>query len=125
MIRINPYPPNFNKTPAKIIDPETGASTWALGSHKWKKYTGNFTKKAKINIKYNTILIKEKEKYLQDKKNLKWPLYKKTKKRPINKGREAVTVYIIIYTLACNRSGWYPHPKINTIVGSKENSNST
>jgi hypothetical protein len=26
-IRNKPYPPNFNKTPAKIIDPETGAST--------------------------------------------------------------------------------------------------
>lgn len=30
----NPYPPNFSKTPAKIIEPETGASTWALGNHK-------------------------------------------------------------------------------------------
>jgi hypothetical protein len=27
-IRTNPYPPNFNKIPAKIIDPATGASTW-------------------------------------------------------------------------------------------------
>ena len=25
--RIRPQPPNFNKTPAKIIEPETGAST--------------------------------------------------------------------------------------------------
>lgn len=25
--RIKPYPPNFSKTPAKIIDPATGAST--------------------------------------------------------------------------------------------------
>jgi hypothetical protein len=25
--RRKPYPPNFNKTPAKIIEPETGAST--------------------------------------------------------------------------------------------------
>ena len=25
--RNNPYPPSFNNTPAKIIDPETGAST--------------------------------------------------------------------------------------------------
>jgi len=32
--RIIPYPPNFNRTPAKIIDPATGASTWALGSHR-------------------------------------------------------------------------------------------
>lgn len=29
-----PYPPNFNKRAAKIIDPATGASTWALGSHR-------------------------------------------------------------------------------------------
>jgi hypothetical protein len=33
LIRIIPYPPNFNKIPAKIIDPPTGASTCALGSH--------------------------------------------------------------------------------------------
>jgi len=32
--RIKPYPPNFNNTPAKIIDPDTGASTCAFGSHK-------------------------------------------------------------------------------------------
>ncbi len=50
-IRINPYPPNFNKTPAKIIEPETGASTWALGNHKWTTYMGIFTKKAKIKQK--------------------------------------------------------------------------
>jgi hypothetical protein len=25
---------------AKIMDPAIGASTWALGSHKWKPYTG-------------------------------------------------------------------------------------
>ena len=31
--RTKPYPPSFNKTPAKIIDPPTGASTWALGNH--------------------------------------------------------------------------------------------
>ena len=33
-----PYPPNFNNRPAKIIEPPTGASTWALGNHWWKKY---------------------------------------------------------------------------------------
>lgn len=32
--RRSPYLPSFNKTPARIIDPATGASTWALGSHK-------------------------------------------------------------------------------------------
>lgn len=29
-----PSPPNFNIKPARIIEPETGASTWALGNHK-------------------------------------------------------------------------------------------
>ena len=48
-IRIIPYPPNFKRIPAKIIDPETGASTWALGSHKWTRNIGNFTRNA-INI---------------------------------------------------------------------------
>lgn len=43
-IRINPYPPSFNKTPAKIIEPATGASTCALGNQKWTRNIGNFTK---------------------------------------------------------------------------------
>ncbi len=29
-----PYPPNFRRIAAKIIEPATGASTWALGSHR-------------------------------------------------------------------------------------------
>lgn len=45
-----PYPPNFNKTAAKIIDPSSGASTWALGNHKWTKNIGNFIKNANKNI---------------------------------------------------------------------------
>ena len=36
-IRIKPYLPNFRSSPARIIDPATGASTWALGSHRWVK----------------------------------------------------------------------------------------
>jgi hypothetical protein len=32
--RISPYPPSFSRIAAKIIDPATGASTWALGSHR-------------------------------------------------------------------------------------------
>lgn len=34
-IRIKPYPPNFKRIPARIIDPATGASTWAFGSQRW------------------------------------------------------------------------------------------
>jgi hypothetical protein len=49
LIRINPYLPNFNRIPARAIDPATGASTWALGSHKWVPYRGIFTINADIN----------------------------------------------------------------------------
>lgn len=49
--RIKPYPPSFNKTAARIIDPSNGASTWAFGNHRWKINIGIFTKKAKINIR--------------------------------------------------------------------------
>jgi len=43
-------------TPAKIIEPVEGASTWAFGNHKWKKNKGNLTKKEKIKKK-KTIQI--------------------------------------------------------------------
>lgn len=49
MNRIKPYPPNFNRIAAKIIEPSSGASTWALGSHKWSINIGIFAKKAVIN----------------------------------------------------------------------------
>jgi len=58
-IRISAYPPSFNKTEAKIIDPITGASTWALGNHKWKKNKGTLTKKAITLIKNSTQMISE------------------------------------------------------------------
>lgn len=35
------------------MEPETGASTWALGSQRWTKYIGNFTKKARSKAKLN------------------------------------------------------------------------
>ena len=70
--RISPYPPNFNKIPASTMEPETGASTCAFGSHRWKKYIGNFTKKAKITIKSCNQEIKLKmEVFTKDKKGKK------------------------------------------------------
>ena len=33
--RSRPYPPSLRRTPASTIDPDTGASTWALGSQRW------------------------------------------------------------------------------------------
>jgi len=55
LIRMIPYPPNFKSTPAKIIDPATGASTWALGSHKCTEYIGILTKKAKKRKKVKGV----------------------------------------------------------------------
>lgn len=48
MNRIIPRPPNFNRIPAKIIDPNTGASTCAKGNQRCILYIGNFTKNPKV-----------------------------------------------------------------------------
>ena len=51
--KYTPNPPSFKRIAAKNIDPATGASTWALGSHRWTKKIGNLTKKAnKRQTKY-------------------------------------------------------------------------
>jgi hypothetical protein len=52
-----PYPPNFKSTPAKIIEPATGASTCALGSHKCTENIGNLIKNAKRKKNIKIILI--------------------------------------------------------------------
>lgn len=44
--RIIPKVPNLRRIPAKIIDPATGASTCALGSHRWRKNIGALAKNA-------------------------------------------------------------------------------
>lgn len=46
--RINPYPPIFSRIAASIMEPATGASTWALGSHRWSPNIGTLTRKAII-----------------------------------------------------------------------------
>jgi len=51
MSRIIPIPPNFSKIPARIIDPNTGASTCAKGSHKCVLNIGNFTRNPKATDK--------------------------------------------------------------------------
>lgn len=48
VIRNIPYPPSFNRMAASTIDPAIGASTWALGNHKWRPYRGIFTMNAVI-----------------------------------------------------------------------------
>jgi len=54
--RSSPYPPNLSKIAAKTIDPATGASTWAFGSHKWERYNGIFTINAKIVINHQSLV---------------------------------------------------------------------
>lgn len=48
-IRIKPYLPSLRRIPASTIEPATGASTWAFGSHKCTKYIGIFTINARID----------------------------------------------------------------------------
>jgi hypothetical protein len=52
IIRAIPYPPNFSRIAARIIDPATGASTCAFGSHKWTENSGSFTINAVIIINH-------------------------------------------------------------------------
>ena len=54
---ISPKVPIFSIRAAKTIDPYTGASTWALGSHIWVKYMGDFTKKAKVKDRNTHKLV--------------------------------------------------------------------
>ena len=39
VIHSMPYPPSFSRTAARTIEPAMGASTWALGSQRWRPYT--------------------------------------------------------------------------------------
>ena len=55
--RIIPYPPSLSKIPAKIIEPPTGASTWALGNHWCTKNIGNLTRNAKAVKKVRDVTI--------------------------------------------------------------------
>lgn len=43
--RKKPYVPNFNKIPAKITEPDVGASTCASGNHKWTGTIGTLVAK--------------------------------------------------------------------------------
>ena len=55
--RTIPYPPNFNKIAAKIIDPAVGASTCAFGNQKCIKKKGSLTKNGKMKINFIRGLI--------------------------------------------------------------------
>lgn len=58
IIRAIPYPPNFSRIAARIIDPATGASTCAFGNHKCTENSGNFTMNAVIIINHvNELMV--------------------------------------------------------------------
>lgn len=102
--RIRPYPPSLSRMPARIIDPATGASTWALGSQRCVEYKGIFTKNAMESIKkveVDTVIL-----FICIIVIFMWEFLNITVHRVINRGSEAVIVYIIKYILACMRSGW-------------------
>jgi len=52
-----PQPPNFNKIAAKNIEPTTGASTCALGSHIWAPDIGSLMRKAKAGRNITSIIL--------------------------------------------------------------------
>lgn len=96
IIRIKPYPPSFRRIPARIIDPATGASTCALGSHRCVVYRGIFTINAIIKIndvgrgkELNVVCI------IIGIKNLVWLLVENISLIRIRSGSLAVIVYII------------------------------
>lgn len=94
-IRIRPYPPSFSRTAARIIDPATGASTWAFGNQRCVIYIGIFTINAIIVINHHILVISMGI----------WELILNSMEvddffieiiiRLIRRGREAVIVYII------------------------------
>lgn len=56
VIRIMPYPPSFSSTAASTIEPAIGASTWALGNHRWRPYNGILTIKARMHANHSREL---------------------------------------------------------------------
>lgn len=84
-------------------------------------YRGILTKKARVKNSlqiemFSCIILAEIE-------NEEDPLLWKRSTTERRSGREAVTVYNIKYIPACNRSGWYPHPRIRSSVGINDASN--
>lgn len=59
VIRSMPYPPSFSRTAARTMEPAMGASTWALGSQRWRPYSGIFTIKAIIHASHMKIFDQE------------------------------------------------------------------
>lgn len=109
--------------PARIIDPATGASVWALGSHRCKINIGSFTEKAVRLIENHKIDMLFGRSMCCKNINLGLALQDLHSINRISRGKDAKTVYRSIYRPAWRRSGWYPHPMMRINVGAKEASN--
>lgn len=55
MVRIRPYPPSLRRIAARTMDPATGASTCALGSQRWVRNIGSFTRNAAFIINHHGV----------------------------------------------------------------------
>lgn len=127
VMRAKPYPPNFRRIAASTIDPAIGASTWALGNHRWVENMGSLTRNPMIVINQKIELSEKNLGNLNsDAIDIKlWFENRRSEQNIINIGSDAVTVYNIRYILAWSRSGWYPHIIIIAIVGISDASNQT
>lgn len=111
-IRSSPYLPSFRRMPARIIDPATGASTCALGSHRCVVYRGVLTRNAITVSNHQIVLVLGLNGNIQFGRIIdRCPEALKIKVKDKRRGKEAVTVYIMRYIPACIRSGWYPQPR--------------
>lgn len=96
-----PKLPSFKRTPARTMEPATGASTWALGNQRCVKNIGVLTRKAAIKIIHHMLAIVEKDINCQKGKiSVKCPLVLKIFISESKRGSDAVTVYKMRYILA-------------------------
>lgn len=59
VIRMIPYPPSFSSRAASSIEPAIGASTWALGSQRWRPYRGALTMNATSRARVASSVVHE------------------------------------------------------------------
>ena len=108
LIRRRPYEPSFRRIPAKIIDPATGASTCAFGSHRCVMYRGSLTRNAAMQVNHH----EDRKKLIINcgcchiaSKILMCPVCLLIMRRFSKSGKDAVTVYNMRYVPAWRRSG--------------------
>lgn len=95
--------------PARIILPATGASTWALGSHRCVRYIGILTKKASKQNNHHVSWSIGVE-LIEGETSVGHIIFVVSislfmRRILVRSGRDAVVVYSMRYILACSRSG--------------------